>query len=578
MRRTSSLFAVTLLLLNHASASPGEVGADPESLPRLSQASETSSSSASKEFEPPKDISAAVAMGAAPPAEWEALENSQVSELLGVYRKFVVEQQKVLSTVSALPHSSPGKLREATARADLGALLSAAERLIEICSARGIEVKETREFIGKVRGETAQLEAPQQSEMTREAALATSQEVLRANLRPMTLKQAQARLAAWIVLLQQVCMEVRDLEISALESNGGDNEAFFSQRAVTLRGDRGRLIERVNIVIAACELKGGDESESTAYVNSVIATPPITGIQAAISTGMAWLRSTEGGLAVGLNALRATGILLAALILSRILGHLAVRAMKRIRHTSSLLRQFVASTVKNGVLALGVLVALSTLGVNMAPMLAAIGAAGLVVGLALQGTLGNLASGLMIMIFRPFDLEDIVDVPGANGHVRGMNLMTTEVRTFDNRTIFVPNSRIWGDVITNVTANSTRRVDMIFGISYGDDGTRARHVLEKILESNPMILADPEPMVRMHQLADSSVNFIVRPWAKTTDYWTVYWDITEAVKTEFDAQGISIPFPQSDVHLIPADPASGDQPAPAGGAGGRTGPPSSPQG
>ncbi len=207
---------------------------------------------------------------------------------------------------------------------------------------------------------------------------------------------------------------------------------------------------------------------------------------------------------------------------------------------------------RRGTLAIGVLIAMTTLGANMAPLLAAIGAAGLVVGLALQGTLGNLASGLMIMVFRPFDVGDVVDVAGANGKVLGMNLMTTEVRTFDNRTVYVPNSRIWGDVITNVTANSTRRVDMVFGIGYGDDGAKAREIIEEILEKNDKVLEDPEPLVRLHELADSSVNFIVRPWSKTSDYWDVYWEVMEAVKVEFDAQGISIPFPQSDIHIIPA--------------------------
>jgi len=202
---------------------------------------------------------------------------------------------------------------------------------------------------------------------------------------------------------------------------------------------------------------------------------------------------------------------------------------------------------------IGVLVALSTLGINMTPLVAAIGAAGLVIGLALQGTLGNLASGLMIMIYRPFDTGDIISTAGSLGTVDGMTLMTTAIKTFDNQTIHVPNNMIWGDVITNITANPTRRVDLKFGISYGDDIRKAREVLERIVAGHEKVLADPEPVIRLHELGDSSVNFIVRPWCRTSDYWDVYWDLTAKVKETFDEEGISIPFPQRDVHLIPAN-------------------------
>ena len=155
----------------------------------------------------------------------------------------------------------------------------------------------------------------------------------------------------------------------------------------------------------------------------------------------------------------------------------------------------------------------------------------------------------MIMVFRPFDVDDIVDTAGAYGRVMGMTLMTTTIRTMDNRTIHVPNSMVWGDVITNVTANDVRRVDMVFGIGYGSDFARAQAVLLEILTSHDKVLEDPEPNVRVHELADSSVNLITRPWVKTTDYWDVFWDVTEAVKRRFDDEGIQIPFPQRDVHF-----------------------------
>jgi len=187
--------------------------------------------------------------------------------------------------------------------------------------------------------------------------------------------------------------------------------------------------------------------------------------------------------------------------------------------------------------------------VKLAPVLAIIGAAGFVVAFALQGTLSNFASGLMILAYRPFDVGDVVNTGGVAGTVESMNLVSTTIKSFDNQHIVVPNNSIWGGVITNVTGKPIRRVDMVFGISYSDDIGKAIEVMETILKEHPLILADPPITVKLHELGDSSLNFICRPWVKTADYWTVYWDVTRAVKERFDAAGISIPFPQRDVHV-----------------------------
>jgi small conductance mechanosensitive channel len=202
------------------------------------------------------------------------------------------------------------------------------------------------------------------------------------------------------------------------------------------------------------------------------------------------------------------------------------------------------------VMFLGLLVALSQLGIQLAPVLAGLGIAGFIVGFALQDTLSNFASGMMILIYRPYDVGDAVEAGGVLGKVKAMNLVSTTITTFDNQKLVVPNSKIWGDVIRNITAEPNRRVDMTFGISYSDDIEHAERVLQDIIEGHELVLDDPAPDIRLHTLGESSVDFIVRPWARTTDYWTVYWDITRAVKQRFDAEGISIPFPQRDVHLI----------------------------
>lgn len=221
--------------------------------------------------------------------------------------------------------------------------------------------------------------------------------------------------------------------------------------------------------------------------------------------------------------------------------------------TSALLKNLLISVSGGAVMLLGILVALSQVGISLGPMLAGLGVAGFIVGFALQDTLGNFASGAMILIYRPYDVDDFVEVTGASGLVKKMNLVSTTIITFDNQTLVIPNSKIWGDVIKNVTAQKVRRVDLEVGIGYGDDIEHAERVLAGILADHDHVLEQPEARIKLHSLGDSSVNFIVRPWVKTEHYWDVYWDITREVKIRFDREGISIPFPQRDVHLYRDD-------------------------
>jgi small conductance mechanosensitive channel len=216
---------------------------------------------------------------------------------------------------------------------------------------------------------------------------------------------------------------------------------------------------------------------------------------------------------------------------------------------SQLLEDFLVGAVRWVVMIVGIVMALAALEVSIGPLLAVVGAAGFVIAFALQDSLSNFASGLMILFFRPFDVGDVVDAGGVSGKVTTMNLVSTTIKTFDNKDMVVPNNKIWQDVITNATGVSTRRVDMEFGIGYDDSIDKAQTILEDIVSEHPKVLKDPQPTIRMNTLADSSVNFICRPWAETADYWDVYWDVTKAVKQRFDAEGIGIPYPQRDVHL-----------------------------
>jgi small conductance mechanosensitive channel len=219
-------------------------------------------------------------------------------------------------------------------------------------------------------------------------------------------------------------------------------------------------------------------------------------------------------------------------------------------HLSHLLRRMIISTARNLVVIFGVLIAISQLGISLGPLLAGLGIAGFIIGFALQDTLSNFASGIMILLYRPFDVGDVVEAAGVSGKVSHMSLVNTTFMTFDNQRLVVPNNNIWGSVITNLTAQRTRRVDLVFGISYGDDIEKAEKVLREIVDDYEAVLDDPEPLIKVHELGDSSVNFIVRPWVKTDDYWSTYWDITKAVKKRFDEEGITIPFPQRDVHVV----------------------------
>lgn len=240
--------------------------------------------------------------------------------------------------------------------------------------------------------------------------------------------------------------------------------------------------------------------------------------------------------------------------LSRMMRTL-VSKMVRSKHSrmSTLVQEFFISTTGKVVMLLGLLIACAQLGLNLGPVLAGLGVAGIVIGFALQDTLSNFASGMMILIYRPFDVGDYVEAGGVSGKVSYMSLVNTTIRTFDNQKIMVPNNKIWGSTINNITAERVRRVDMEFSISYSDDIARAESILQDILDQHPDILKEPEPLIKLMRLGESSLDFVVRPWTRTESYWDVYWDITREVKLRFDREGLSIPFPQRDIHLYSAD-------------------------
>lgn len=249
-----------------------------------------------------------------------------------------------------------------------------------------------------------------------------------------------------------------------------------------------------------------------------------------------------------INVIVAAVILFGGLWLARQIRGLVVDLLEK-RGVDPLLATFSSNIAHILLAAFVIIAALGQLGIQTTSLIAVIGAAGLAVGLALQGSLSNFASGIMIIALRPFKVGDFVEAGGTSGIVETIQIFSTQFRTPDNKTIIVPNASITDGTITNYSTKDTRRVDMVFGISYNDNIKMAREILQDLVESDERILKDPEPVIAVAELADNSVNFVVRPWVKSDDYWPVLFDMTEAVKLRFDKEGISIPFPQRDVHL-----------------------------
>lgn len=211
---------------------------------------------------------------------------------------------------------------------------------------------------------------------------------------------------------------------------------------------------------------------------------------------------------------------------------------------------FLSNIIYYALVIMVVIAAAGQLGINTTSFLTIVGAAGLAVGLALKDSLSNFAAGVMLILFRPFKVGDVVNAGGVVGKVESINIFNTILNTPDNQRVIVPNNNITSNVITNVTANATRRVDMIIGIGYGDNIKDAKDILTALVSADDRILKDPAPTIAVSELGDSSVNLVVRPWVKTSDYWDVYFQLTETIKTTFDEKGISIPFPQRDVHIF----------------------------
>lgn len=261
-----------------------------------------------------------------------------------------------------------------------------------------------------------------------------------------------------------------------------------------------------------------------------------------------WTQVQTTGVSFLIKAAIAIVIFVVGRIIARAIAN-GIRKLMRAQEVDKILETFVSNLAYWSMMIFIIIAAITQLGIATTSLIAIMGAAGLAIGLALQGSLANFAAGVLIVMFRPYRVGDFVEAAGIAGVVVQVQILTTVLKTGDNKQIVVPNAQIMGSIITNYSANDTRRVDMVVGVSYEDDIDKVRATIKELIAADERILSDPECLIAVSELADSSVNFNVRPWVKSADYWGVKFDLTEAIKKRFDKEGISFPFPQQDVHL-----------------------------
>ena len=364
-------------------------------------------------------------------------------------------------------------------------------------------------------------------------------------LDPLTSEELEVIAVSWRDSLKQIIQQLSELSLKAGELSEDDKK-----NKDDLVDEKNKLLILFRTVIEELEAKGGDMGTFKSYADAV------SGAQIAVSKDgstwskySSWFSSKEGGIKLGIQILKFLGVMLAFWVLAGSVRRIVQKAAEKSNRFSELLEQFMIKISFRAVMIIGLVVALGTVGINVAALLTVIGGASFIIAFALQDTLSNFAAGIMLLIYRPFDVGDVVEVGGVSGKIDQVSLVSTMIRTFDNKVVLVPNKNVWGQIITNSSSSRVRRVDMIFGIGYSDDTEKAKEILTKIVEDHELVLDKPTPTIQLHELADSSVNFICRPWVKTPDYWQVHWDVTQRVKAEFDKSGISIPFPHQELHI-----------------------------
>ena len=372
-------------------------------------------------------------------------------------------------------------------------------------------------------------------------------------LLPLTEPELGAASAAWQQIVKGQTEEVVDATLN-VDHSGGKLADSYRHTVGKLVEERRALFEKFMLVVTDWEKKGGDAEQIDKYrmYRSSILIDEIRNAdaQTLYERVLNWTVAEDGGVEVGIDIAVIAGSLFLLFLAARIVRRIARRWIHKVAALSNLLQAFIVAFIYWLMIVIGLMFVLSVLGVDVTPMFALLGGASFIMAFALQETIANFFSGLMIMLNKPFDEGDYVDLEGvASGTVKKMNLISTAIVTVDNKIISIPNNRVWNSVVTNVTASSTRRVDMIFGIGYSDDIDQALSILKELIDAHPLALKTPEPNICVGELGAHSVNLLCRPWSRTEDYWSLFWEMQHLVKARFDAEGISIPFPQQSVHF-----------------------------
>ncbi len=343
-----------------------------------------------------------------------------------------------------------------------------------------------------------------------------------------------------------------------LEGAGDESEAQSIQVELTAAQERlhaatsglatvVQLLDRRDI--AAAEYKQVLIHATGRVTTDVLDVAVATGlVRQAWNSGTAWLFDHVPQMLF--NVFMFLLIVFAFRLLSRIVARIMTRAIRsHDTKVPEILKELGVRIVANMVFLLGILIGLSQLGIHVGPVLAGLGVAGFIVGFALQDTLSNFAAGMMILVYQPFDVGDVIEAAGVTGQVKQMSLVSTTILTFDHERLVVPNRQVWSGVIRNKTSEPRRRVDLTFEIGRRDQVARAEAIFADIMNQHPLVLDDPPPEIRVNDLSEASVDFLVRPWVNTPDYWTVYWEITRLITDRFAVEGIAVPAPRREVHL-----------------------------
>ncbi|MCA0910610.1 mechanosensitive ion channel family protein [Qipengyuania gaetbuli] len=369
---------------------------------------------------------------------------------------------------------------------------------------------------------------------------------------PLTADELQQASDTWLGLVRAKTEEIARAQADRVGGKDPADEAKIA-RIITLVEQRAKLLEKFTLVVDSLERKGGDPDQVArlrAYRNGILFEETSQASAKALFGSMVeWLGRPDGGIALLKRVLVALLALGAIVLAARVAKGFVRLWIGRFTSLSKLLQAFIVGAFFWLFILAGIVIVLASIDVDITPVFALIGGASFILAFAFQDTLGNLASGLMIMINQPFDEGDYIEVGGVGGTVRNVSMVGTTVATPDNRIVIVPNKNVWGNVIVNATASETRRVDLVFGASYGDPIQDVLDVLQQQVAAHPKVLADPAPEIRPTELGASAVTFVCRPWVAAGDYWDVHCDLTRSVKEAFEKRGLTMPYPQQDIHV-----------------------------